>query len=167
MHVTVCEYLVFHEFRRSFYITLAKYLEQQSIADLLLLFLSSLILCIIILDCICSLRPTSQCCLPLVQESREIQPQKNHMRMFPFILLLLLFFLFVLFLFVCCFVFAVSKQLCYHKWSVRSKQLPIRVGIPQPNTNYSILLLFLAVIECCSLFSRGLTAHISLVILNE
>ena len=29
-HVTLCEYLVFHEFRRNLYITLAKYLEQDS-----------------------------------------------------------------------------------------------------------------------------------------
>ena len=29
MHVTFCEYLVFHEFRRNLYITLAKYLEQE------------------------------------------------------------------------------------------------------------------------------------------
>ena len=34
-HATFCEYLVFHEFRRNFYITLAKYLEQDGIADLL------------------------------------------------------------------------------------------------------------------------------------
>ena len=27
-HITFCEYLVFHEFRRNLYITLAKYLEQ-------------------------------------------------------------------------------------------------------------------------------------------
>ena len=33
-HVTFCEYLVFHEFRRNLYITLAKYLEQEGIADL-------------------------------------------------------------------------------------------------------------------------------------
>ena len=33
-HVTFCEYLVFHEFKRNLYITLAKYLEQESIADL-------------------------------------------------------------------------------------------------------------------------------------
>ena len=32
--VTFCEYLVFHELRRTFYITLAKYLEQEGIADL-------------------------------------------------------------------------------------------------------------------------------------
>ena len=32
-HVTFCEYLVFHEFRRNLYITLAKYLEQECIAD--------------------------------------------------------------------------------------------------------------------------------------
>ena len=31
-HVTFCEYLVFHEFKRNFYITLAKYLEQEGIA---------------------------------------------------------------------------------------------------------------------------------------
>ena len=35
-HVTFCEYLVFHEFRRNLYITLAKYLEQEGIADLLI-----------------------------------------------------------------------------------------------------------------------------------
>ena len=29
MHVTLCEYLIFHEFRRNLYITLAKYLEQE------------------------------------------------------------------------------------------------------------------------------------------
>ena len=34
-HVTYCEYLVFHEFKRNLYITLAKYLEQKGIADLL------------------------------------------------------------------------------------------------------------------------------------
>ena len=34
MHATFCEYLVFHEFRRNLYITLAKYLEQEGIADL-------------------------------------------------------------------------------------------------------------------------------------
>ena len=28
-HVTFCEYLVFHEFKRNLYITLAKYLEQE------------------------------------------------------------------------------------------------------------------------------------------
>ena len=33
MHATFCEYLVFHEFRRNLYITLAKYLEQEGIAD--------------------------------------------------------------------------------------------------------------------------------------
>ena len=31
-HVTFCEYLVFHEFKRNLYITLAKYLEQEGIA---------------------------------------------------------------------------------------------------------------------------------------
>ena len=35
MHVTVCEYLVFHEGRWNLYITLAKYLEQESITGLL------------------------------------------------------------------------------------------------------------------------------------
>ena len=34
-HVTFCEYLVFHELRRNLYITLAKYPEQEGIADLL------------------------------------------------------------------------------------------------------------------------------------
>ena len=34
MHVTVSEYLVFHEFRWNLYVTLAKYLEQEGIADL-------------------------------------------------------------------------------------------------------------------------------------
>ena len=38
MRVAFCEYLVFHEFRRNLYITLDKYLEQEGIADLLLLF---------------------------------------------------------------------------------------------------------------------------------
>ena len=33
-HVAFCEYLVFHEFRRNLYITLAEYLE-QGFADLL------------------------------------------------------------------------------------------------------------------------------------
>ena len=33
-YVTFCEYLVFHEFRRNLYITLAKYPEQEGIADL-------------------------------------------------------------------------------------------------------------------------------------
>ena len=32
MYVTFCEYLVFHEFRRNLYITLAKYIE-EGIAD--------------------------------------------------------------------------------------------------------------------------------------
>ena len=32
-HVTFCEYLVSHEFKRNLYITLAKYLEQEGIAD--------------------------------------------------------------------------------------------------------------------------------------
>ena len=36
-HVTFCEYLVFHEFRSNLYITLAKYLEQEGISDLLFL----------------------------------------------------------------------------------------------------------------------------------
>ena len=35
MHVTFCEYLVFYEFKRNLYITLAKYLEQEGIANLL------------------------------------------------------------------------------------------------------------------------------------
>ena len=30
-HVTFSEYLVFHEFKRNLYITLAKYLEQEGI----------------------------------------------------------------------------------------------------------------------------------------
>ena len=34
-HVTFCECLVFHEFRRNLYITLAKYHEQEGIANLL------------------------------------------------------------------------------------------------------------------------------------
>ena len=34
-YITFCEYLVFHEFKRNLYITLAKYLEQEGIADLL------------------------------------------------------------------------------------------------------------------------------------
>ena len=34
-HVIFCEYLVFHEFKRNLYITLAKYLEQEGIANLL------------------------------------------------------------------------------------------------------------------------------------
>ena len=33
-HVTFCEYLVLHEFKRNLYITLAKYFEQEGIADL-------------------------------------------------------------------------------------------------------------------------------------
>ena len=33
-HVSYCEYLVFREFKRNLYITLAKYLEQEGIADL-------------------------------------------------------------------------------------------------------------------------------------
>ena len=37
-HITFCEYLVFHEFKRNLYITLAKYLEQEGIADLLSFF---------------------------------------------------------------------------------------------------------------------------------
>ena len=32
-HDTFCEYLVFHEFKRNLYITLAKYLEQEGIAN--------------------------------------------------------------------------------------------------------------------------------------
>ena len=39
-HVIFCEYWVFHEFRRNLYITLAKYLEQDGIADLFLKFLT-------------------------------------------------------------------------------------------------------------------------------
>ena len=34
-HVTFCEYLVFHEFKRNLYITLAEFLEQEGIANLL------------------------------------------------------------------------------------------------------------------------------------
>ena len=34
-HVTFCEYLVFHEFRGNLYITLAKCLEQEGVANLL------------------------------------------------------------------------------------------------------------------------------------
>ena len=34
-HFTFCENLVFHEFKRNLYITLAKYLEREGIADLL------------------------------------------------------------------------------------------------------------------------------------
>ena len=34
-HVRFCEYLVFYEFKRNLYITLAKYLEQEGTADLL------------------------------------------------------------------------------------------------------------------------------------
>ena len=34
-HVTFCDYLVFHEFRRNLYITLAKHLEEEGIANLL------------------------------------------------------------------------------------------------------------------------------------
>ena len=34
-HVTFCEYLVFHEFKRNLYIALDKYLEQEGIANLL------------------------------------------------------------------------------------------------------------------------------------
>ena len=34
-HVTFCGYLVFHEFKRNLYITFAKYLEEEGIADLL------------------------------------------------------------------------------------------------------------------------------------
>ena len=30
-HVTFCEYLLFHEFKRDLHITLAKYLEQEGI----------------------------------------------------------------------------------------------------------------------------------------
>jgi len=32
-HVTFCGYLVFHEFKRNLYITLANYLEEECIAD--------------------------------------------------------------------------------------------------------------------------------------
>ena len=32
-HVTFCEYLVFHEFKRNLYIILAKHLEQEGIAN--------------------------------------------------------------------------------------------------------------------------------------
>ena len=31
-HVIFCEYLVFHEFKRNLYITIDKYLEQESVA---------------------------------------------------------------------------------------------------------------------------------------
>ena len=43
--VTLCEYLVFQEFRRNLYIILAKHLEQEGIADLLFfsLFMHSLL----------------------------------------------------------------------------------------------------------------------------
>ena len=43
--VTFCEDLVFHEFRRDLYITLAKYLEQERITNLLFfnLFMRSLL----------------------------------------------------------------------------------------------------------------------------
>ena len=34
-HVTFCDYLVFHEFRRNLDVTLAKNLEQEDIVDLL------------------------------------------------------------------------------------------------------------------------------------
>ena len=34
-HVIFCEYLVFHEFKHNLYITLAKYLEQEGMANLL------------------------------------------------------------------------------------------------------------------------------------
>ena len=37
-HVTFCEHLVFHELKRNLCITLAKYLEQEGIADLLFQF---------------------------------------------------------------------------------------------------------------------------------
>ena len=40
-HATFCEYLVFYEFRRNLRITLAKYPEQESAADLLLSRLSA------------------------------------------------------------------------------------------------------------------------------
>ena len=43
-HVTFCEYLVFREFKRNLYITLAKYLKQEDIADLLLLLFFSVCL---------------------------------------------------------------------------------------------------------------------------
>ena len=44
-HVTFCEYLVFHEFKRNLYITIDKYLEQEDIAILLFfnLFIYSLL----------------------------------------------------------------------------------------------------------------------------
>ena len=35
LHVTFCEYLVFHELRRNLYVTLANYLEQEGITGLL------------------------------------------------------------------------------------------------------------------------------------
>ena len=38
MSHSVNNYLVFHEFKRNLYITLAKYLEQEGIADLLFQF---------------------------------------------------------------------------------------------------------------------------------
>ena len=44
-YITFCEYLDFHEFKRNLYITLAKYLEQEGLADLLFfnLFIYSLL----------------------------------------------------------------------------------------------------------------------------
>ena len=44
MRVTFCEYLMFHEFRRNSYIILAKYLEQEGIADVLFSFFFFLLL---------------------------------------------------------------------------------------------------------------------------
>ena len=41
-HATVCEYLVFHEFRRNLYIALAKYIKQEGIADLIFQLLHTL-----------------------------------------------------------------------------------------------------------------------------
>ena len=48
-HVTFCEYLVFHEFKRNLYITLAKYLEQEGIANLL--FFNLFIYSLYMLEC--------------------------------------------------------------------------------------------------------------------
>ena len=36
-HITFCEYIEFHEFRRSLFITLAKHIQEEGIADLLFL----------------------------------------------------------------------------------------------------------------------------------
>ena len=54
-HVTFCEYLLFHEFKPNLYTTLAKYLEQESIAHLLFSIRQGNIICFSICEDSCNL----------------------------------------------------------------------------------------------------------------